>query len=467
MQAASGPAPTTVPQSSPPPAPGSVAAPFAGFAREAQPQTPLRAAVTAACRRPEPECVAALLDAARLPDAQAAAARLLATGRARKLRARKVGIGREGLVQGLVQEFSLSSQEGVALMCLAEALLRIPDRATRDALIRDKLADGDWQAHLGRSPSVFVNAATWGLLLTGKLVATHTEQGLAHALTRVLAKSGEPVVRRGVDMAMRMMGEQFVIGETIGAALDHAKRREREGFRHSYDMLGEAALTQADAARYSAAYADAIAAIGRASAGRGIYDGPGISIKLSALHPRYTRAQRERVMNELYPRLAALALQARGLDIGLNIDAEEADRLDLSLDLLERLAFEPALAGWNGVGFVVQAYQKRCPYVLDVLIDLARRSKRRLMVRLVKGAYWDSEIKRAQVDGQLDYPVYTRKCHTDVSYLASARKLLAAPAEVYPQFATHNAHTLAAIYQMAGQNYYAGQYEFQCLHGMG
>jgi len=437
------------------------------FEDEVPTQPPSRAAISAAHRRPEPACVAALIDRAALPADQAAAAHALAARLAGQLRARKVSMGREGLVQGLIQEFSLSSQEGVALMCLAEALLRIPDAATRDALIRDKIGDADWQAHLGRSPSVFVNAATWGLLLTGKLVATHTEQGLASALTRLLARSGEPVVRRGVDMAMRLMGEQFVTGETIEEALVRARRREREGFRYSYDMLGEAALTEADAQRYLAAYRHAIDAIGQASAGRGIHEGPGISIKLSALHPRYLRAQRRRVLDELYPRLRELATMARAHDIGLNIDAEEAERLDLSLDLLERLCMEPALDGWHGIGFVVQAYQKRCTAVLAHLIDLARRSRHRLMIRLVKGAYWDSEIKRAQVDGLDDYPVFTRKCHTDVSYLAGARQLLAAPDAVYPQFATHNAHTLAAIATLAGDDADRGLYEFQCLHGMG
>jgi RHH-type transcriptional regulator, proline utilization regulon repressor / proline dehydrogenase / delta 1-pyrroline-5-carboxylate dehydrogenase len=449
------------------PPPSIDAPPFVDFAQQIRPQSVLRAAITAAYRRPEPECVAMLLESARLPAEQAKAAHALATDLARKLRDRKTGVGREGLVQGLIQEFSLSSQEGVALMCLAEALLRIPDAATRDALIRDKIGEGNWQSHLGQSGSVFVNAATWGLLLTGRIVATHNESGLSRSLNRILAKSGEPLIRKGVDMAMRLMGEQFVTGETIQQALTNARRREAEGFRYSYDMLGEAALTEADAQRYLAAYEAAIHAIGQASAGRGIYDGPGISIKLSALHPRYSRAQIERALGELYPRLLSLALLAQRYDIGLNIDAEEADRLEISLDLLEKLCDEPALQGWNGIGFVVQGYQKRCPYVLDHLIDLARRTRRRLMVRLVKGAYWDSEIKRAQVDGLEGYPVYTRKAYTDVSYLACARKLLAAPEAVYPQFATHNAHTLAAIYQAAGKNYYAGQYEFQCLHGMG
>jgi len=431
-------------------------------------RSPLRAAITAAYRRPEPEAVPALLTEARLSAAAAAAAEALARRLAQGLRDRRSAAGREGLVQGLLQEYSLSSQEGVALMCLAEALLRIPDRATRDALIRDKISTGQWHEHLGRSPSLFVNAATWALLLTGKLVATHSESGLSSALARLVGKGGEPLIRKSVDRAMRLMGEQFVTGETIAEALANSRAREAEGFRHSYDMLGEAALTADDAARYLLAYEDAIDAIGRASAGRGVHAGPGISIKLSALHPRYSRAQIDRVGAELYPVLKELALRSRRHDIGLNIDAEEADRLEISLDLLERLCFEPALAGWNGIGFVVQAYQKRCPFVIDALVDLGRRSGHRLTVRLVKGAYWDSEIKRAQVDGLDGYPVYTRKAYTDVAYLACARRLLAAPDAIYPQFATHNAHTLAAVHELAGgASAPPGRYEFQCLHGMG
>jgi RHH-type proline utilization regulon transcriptional repressor/proline dehydrogenase/delta 1-pyrroline-5-carboxylate dehydrogenase len=439
---------------------------FADAPTEAR--SPLRRAITAATRMPETDAVAALLPRARQSPADAEASGRLALKLAETLRERKSAGGRSGLVQGLLQEYSLSSGEGVALMCLAEALLRIPDAATRDALIRDKIADGDWQRHVGRSPSLFVNAATWGLMLTGRLVATHSETGLSAMLSRLVGKGGEPLIRKGVDMAMRVMGEQFVAGETIADALRHAKAQEARGFRYSYDMLGEAALTARDAERYLDDYRRAIDAIGRAAAGAGVQDGPGISIKLSALHPRYARAQRSRVMAELYPRVLALVRQAKDHDIGLNIDAEEADRLELSLDLLERLCFEPALAGWNGIGFVVQAYQKRCPRVVDFVVDLARRSGHRLMIRLVKGAYWDSEIKRAQVDGQIGYPVYTRKPHTDLAYLACARALLAAPDAVYPQFATHNAHTVAAIHQMADPSAWApGQYEFQCLHGMG
>ena len=352
-------------------------------------------------------------------------------------------------------------------MCLAEALLRIPDAATRDALIRDKLAPGDWRAHVGQSPSLFVNAATWGLVLTGRLVTTTSEQGLSAALTRLIARSGEPIIRAGVDVAMRLMGEQFVTGRTIEEAIGNTREREARGFTFSYDMLGEAATTAEDAARYLDEYERAVHAIGRASHRRGIYEGPGISIKLSALHPRYQRIKRARVMNELLPRVKALAALAKSYDIGFNIDAEEADRLDLSLDLLEALSLDPDLKGWNGLGFVIQAYGKRCSAVVDWLIDLARRSGRRLMIRLVKGAYWDSEIKRAQLDGLDGFPVFTRKVYTDVSYLACARKLLAAPDAVYPQFATHNAQTLASVLVFAGPDFYRGQYEFQCLHGMG
>ncbi|EPP1034103.1 trifunctional transcriptional regulator/proline dehydrogenase/L-glutamate gamma-semialdehyde dehydrogenase [Cronobacter turicensis] len=441
--------------------------PFLEFAEQIQPQSVSRAAITAAWRRAETDAVPMLLEQARLPQPVAEKTHQLAWSLAEKLRNQKTASGRAGMVQSLLQEFSLSSQEGVALMCLAEALLRIPDKATRDALIRDKISNGNWHSHIGRSPSLFVNAATWGLLFTGRLVSTHNEASLSRSLNRIIGKSGEPLIRKGVDMAMRLMGEQFVTGETIAEALANARKLEEKGFRYSYDMLGEAALTAADAQAYMVSYQQAIHAIGKASNGRGIYEGPGISIKLSALHPRYSRAQYDRVMEELYPRLKSLTLLARQYDIGINIDAEEADRLEISLDLLEKLCFEPDLAGWNGIGFVIQAYQKRCPFVIDYLIDLATRSRRRLMIRLVKGAYWDSEIKRAQMEGLEGYPVYTRKVYTDISYLACAKKLLAVPNLIYPQFATHNAHTLAAIYSLAGQNYYPGQYEFQCLHGMG
>ncbi len=436
---------------------------FSAFAPAVSAPTALRQAITAAYRRPEPECVPPLIEAASLPPETKAAVAATA-------RALVEGLRRDGQVSGvaaLVQEFSLSSREGVALMCLAEALLRVPDAATRDALIRDKVAPGDWMAHVGGDRSLFVNAATWGLVVTGRLTSSVSEDGLGAALTRVVNRFGEPVIRKGVELAMRMMGEQFVTGETIDEALQRARELEAQGFSYSYDMLGEAAMTAADAARYNRDYETAIHAIGRASAGKSVVAGPGISIKLSALHPRYARAKADRVMGELLPTVKKLALLARSYDIGLNIDAEEADRLELSLDLLESLALDPELGGWSGLGFVVQAYGKRCPFVIDHVVDLARRSGRRIMVRLVKGAYWDSEIKRAQLDGLPGFPVYTRKLHTDIAYIACARKLLAARAHVYPQFATHNAQTLATVFHMAGPDFTAGDYEFQCLHGMG
>jgi len=441
----------------------SVAQPFSSFAPPLRKPSPLRDAVISACRRPEAECLAPLLPAATFEpttrQAIAATARSLAVA----LRERPT----TGIVAALVQEYALSSREGVALMCLAEALLRIPDAATRDALIRDKLGTGDWRSHLGDGRSLFVNAATWNLLVTGKLVAPATDRGLDTTLRQLVARSGAPLIRRAVAAAMRAMGGQFIIGETIDAALKRAATLEAKGFRYSYDMLGEAAMTARDAERYFDSYVQAIHAIGGSAGECGVIAGPGISIKLSALHPRYSRSQAERVLDELLPRVRELALLARRYDIGLNIDAEEADRLDLSLDILERLAGDPALAGWEGLGFVVQAYGKRCPFVIDFVIDLAKRTGRRIMVRLVKGAYWDSEIKRAQVDGLADFPVYTRKAHTDVAYIACARKLLAAREAIYPQFATHNAQTLATIYHLAGPDFSEGQYEFQCLHGMG
>jgi RHH-type proline utilization regulon transcriptional repressor/proline dehydrogenase/delta 1-pyrroline-5-carboxylate dehydrogenase len=420
----------------------------------------LRARITAAYRADEAATVQALLPEATLAPPALAQTQRLAARLAQGVRAAR---STAGGVDALMLEFSLDSREGVALMCLAEALLRIPDPATRDRLIRDKIGRGDWRAHVGRSPSLFVNAAAWGLLVTGELVDSRRDSALEAAVTSLLRKGGEPLIRKGVDLAMRLLGKQFVTGRTIVEAIANAREREARGYRYSYDMLGEAALTAEDAQRYVAAYEQAIDAIGDASAGAGIYVGPGISIKLSALHPRYSRLQRERVLGELLPCVAGLARRARERNIGVSIDAEEADRLDLSLDVFERLAADPALAGWDGLGIVVQAYQKRARPLIDWIIDLARRQGRRLPVRLVKGAYWDSEIKRAQVEGLRDYPVFTRKVHTDVSYLACARAMLSAPDAIYPQFASHNALTIATVHTLAGD----AEYEFQCLHGMG
>jgi len=430
---------------------------FQAFAHS---QTLLRRAITEAYRREEKQCVATLLPQAEMTREQVFSAKRLAHRLVSKVRDTRTHASG---VDALMHEFSLSSQEGVALMCLAEALLRIPDKQTADKLIRDKIGQGDWEAHLGQSASMFVNAAAWGLVVTGKLVSSYSKPGLMAALTRIVAKGGEPLIRKGVDLAMRMLGRQFVTGETIQQALANGRAREARGYRFSYDMLGEAAMTAADAERYYQDYLKAIHAIGKACNGRGIYQGPGISVKLSAIHPRYVRAQHARVMAELLPRLKSLFLLAKQYGIGISIDAEETERLEISLDLVAALARDPDLVGFEGIGFVVQAYQKRCPYVIDYLIELARETGHRLMVRLVKGAYWDSEIKRAQVDGMVGYPVYTRKVYTDVSYLACAKKLLTAQDAIFPQFATHNAYTLAAVFTLA-----AGlDYEFQCLHGMG
>jgi RHH-type proline utilization regulon transcriptional repressor/proline dehydrogenase/delta 1-pyrroline-5-carboxylate dehydrogenase len=408
--------------------------------------------------------------------------RIEATARRLVVAVRAARVGKGG-IDALLHEYALSSREGVALMCLAEALLRIPDAATIDRLIEDKIAGADWQHHLGHSESLFVNASTWALMLTGQVVTPgsrrnsvpaaargffETPRGrggdFGNALRRFLRRSGEPVVRQAVTAAMRILGRQFVMGRTIGEALDRAAADEGRGYRHSYDMLGEAARTAADAQRYLASYEAAIAAIGAAAKGRDIAAAPGISVKLSALHPRYEAAQRARVLEELAPRLKSLALRAKAAGIGFTIDAEESERLDLSLDLLAGIADDPDLAGWQGLGLAVQAYQKRALPLLDYLAALARRSGRRLMVRLVKGAYWDSEIKRSQERGLAGFPVFTRKVATDVSYIACAKRLLAAPDAFYPQFATHNAQTLATILEIAGGH---GDYEFQRLHGMG
>ena len=411
--------------------------------------------------RPEAEAVADLMQRRVLDPRERAEVR--AEAEALVQIARK-GASRHG-VESFLQQFSLSTPEGLALMCLAEALLRTPDDASRDALIAEAVSGGEWARHLGRSPSLFVNAATWGLMLTGRLVdiAPETAKDLPGLLHRLAGRAGEPVIRAAVTQAVRLMGEQFVLGRTIEAGL---QRAGREGFLCSFDMLGEGARTVEDAVRYEAAYASAIQAIAAARDGdAGPERGHGISIKLSALSPRYAPLQEARVWSELYPRILRLARLAAGADLNLTLDAEEADRLVLSLKLLDRLAHEPSLGAWRGLGVAVQAYQKRSPMVIDQVAALARDSGRRLMVRLVKGAYWDSEIKHAQVEGRPDYPVYTTKAATDLSYLVCADRLIRAAPDLYGQFATHNAHTLAAVRLMAERAGVA--VEYQRLHGMG
>jgi RHH-type transcriptional regulator, proline utilization regulon repressor / proline dehydrogenase / delta 1-pyrroline-5-carboxylate dehydrogenase len=321
-------------------------------------------------------------------------------------------------------EYGLSTDEGIALMCLAEALLRVPDAATMDDLIEDKIAPSEWGRHLGHSSSPLVNASTWALMLTGKVLAEDREPGIAATLRGAVKRLGEPVIRAAVQRAMKEMGQQFVLGETIADAIRRGRAKGAQGFTFSYDMLGEAAMTAEDAAHYLAAYRGAIAALAAEARSDDIRANPGISIKLSALHPRYEEWQRARVMAELAPVVLSLAQQAKAARMGLNIDAEEADRLELSLDLIEAVLSDPSLAGWDGFGVVVQGYGKRASAVIDWLHALARRLDRRIMVRLVKGAYWDTEIKRAQVDGFPDFPVWTRKAATDVAYICCAGKLL-------------------------------------------
>ncbi|WP_332766788.1 bifunctional proline dehydrogenase/L-glutamate gamma-semialdehyde dehydrogenase PutA [Phenylobacterium sp.] len=411
--------------------------------------------------RDETDAVTALLAAQPLSMLQRAAVRAEAED---LVRAARKSAKRQGVVESFLQEFSLGTREGLALMCLAEALLRTPDQDTRDRLIAEKIGNADWASHLGQSDSLFVNASTWGLMLTGKLVEVDDEarNDLPGFLKRLAERIGEPVVRKAVAQAIGIMGEQFVLGRTIEAAL---KRAGKEGQICSFDMLGEGARTATDAARYEQAYADALEAVGKASKGAGPEAGHGVSVKLSALSPRYEATHEDRVWSELYPRTKRLALIAARHDINFTIDAEEADRLTLSLKLLDRLSREPELGEWQGLGLAVQAYQKRARLAVDRVAEIARSSGRRLMVRLVKGAYWDSEIKRAQVGGRPDYPVFTTKAATDLSYLVCARALIAAAPNLYAQFATHNAHTLAAVQTMAAE---AGvKIEFQRLHGMG
>ena len=419
----------------------------------------LRDAIRAHYLPDEDATLANLVAAAGLSEAQRAEISARAAGLVRTVRS---SADRQ-LMEVFLSEYGLSTQEGVALMCLAEALLRVPDAETMDDLIRDKIAPHDWSAHSGESASIFVNASTWALMLTGR-VLDEGEGAIERTLRAMVRRLGEPVIRTAVSAAMREMGEQFVLGRTIDEAVRRGRDYIRKGYLYSYDMLGEAARTEADALRYHRAYADAIASLAGRSSGNEVRRNPGISVKLSAIHPRYEHAQKARMMPVMVERLTSLCLAARDARMGLNIDAEEADRLDLSLDVIEATLSNPALAGWDGFGVVVQAYGSRAPFVIDWLHALAERLDRRIMVRLVKGAYWDTEIKRAQTMGLPGYPVFTRKPNTDVSYIACARKLLGMTDRIYPQFATHNAHTVSAILEMADDLH---AFEFQRLHGMG
>ncbi len=351
--------------------------------------------------------------------------------------------GGVGGIEDFLHAYSLSTREGLALMVLAEALLRVPDATTADRLIEDKL--GDFAGHEVHSDVFLVSASAWALGISARVIASHeTPESILHEL---VSRLGRPAVRAATRQAMRLIGSHFVLGETIGDALTRGAAHPE--FRYSFDMLGEGARTAADAARYFDAYAHAIAAIGKAAGAAGLPQRPGISVKLSALHPRYEAISRERVMAELVPRVVALASAAKAHDLNLTIDAEEADRLELSLDVIAATLADPALADWTGFGLAVQAYQKRAPALIDWVVDLARKLDRRLMIRLVKGAYWDTEVKRAEERGLADYPVFSRKAMTDLCYMTCARKLLAARPQVYPQIATHNALTVASVIEAA------------------
>jgi RHH-type proline utilization regulon transcriptional repressor/proline dehydrogenase/delta 1-pyrroline-5-carboxylate dehydrogenase len=404
-----------------------------------------------------------LIAAAALDEATRAAITANAVRLVEKVRA---GLS-TGMLESFLAEYSLSTTEGIALMCLAEALLRVPDTGTIDDLIEDKIASARWLEHFDASNPLLVNVSTLALTLTGE-VLKDAGAGLAGTVRNFVQRLGEPVIRSAVMQAMRILGSQFVLGRTIEEAADTARKAEAQGFAYSYDMLGEAARTEADAKRYRTAYAEAIAVIAARCTATSVRDNPGVSVKLSALHPRYEFSKRGRVMNELVERALALAVMARGANMGFNIDAEEADRLDLSLDIIEAVLSDPRLAGWDGFGVVVQAYGPRAGYVIDWVAELAEKLDRRVMIRLVKGAYWDAEIKRAQVLGLDGFPVFTQKAATDVSYVANARKLLEKRARIYPQFATHNAHTVASVLHLAKElGADTTQFEFQRLHGMG
>lgn len=416
-----------------------------------------RTAINHAYLGDEGEQLDTLLPLAKLDETEHAQAKELARQLVTQVRTMERSLGG---VEAMLKEYDLGTQEGVLLMCLAEALLRIPDTTTADKLIQDKLSGAEWRRHLGNSSSLFVNASTWGLLLTGQIVKPDESPSL---FSRMISRSGEPLIRMAIKRAMGLIGDQFVIGATIEEALTRSVDETNRVYRHSFDMLGEAALTSADAKQYLAAYHHAIAILANHGDRGELFDHPGISVKLSALHPRYEHNQRQRVLDELPPLLLELALAAKAANINMTIDAEEADRLDLSLGIFELLLRNEALTGWNGLGIAVQAYQKRAIYVIDWLAELATQCQRQIPIRLVKGAYWDSEIKLAQERGLSDYPVFTRKIATDVSYRACVRRIFDSGDCFYPQFATHNAHSIASIITMAGQR----PFEFQRLHGMG
>ncbi len=420
--------------------------------------------ITNAYRMDETVAINQLLTEATLPEQARAHIAEIAKVLALETREYKK---KQGKIDTLLHQYDLSTDEGIALMCLAEALLRIPDKATMDKFISDKISTVEWKNHLSSENSLFINAATWSLLFTGMIYAPtlNNQKNLLSSLKRATSRLGVAMIRPVILQMMKAIGKQFVMGQDIQEALQRAVPLEKMGYRFSYDMLGEAARTAQDAENYFISYVQAIDAIGGSlQLVQSPEKNPGISVKLSALHPRYEFQQRERALKEIPPLLLSLAQQAKKYRIGLTVDAEEADRLDLSLEIFEKVYAHPSLSDWDGFGLALQAYQKRASFVIDWLAELATKHQRRIMVRLVKGAYWDAEIKLSQIQGQKNYPVFTRKNATDVSYLACAKKLLSQPRCFYTQFGTHNAYSVAAIMEMAGND---ADYEFQCLQGMG
>jgi RHH-type proline utilization regulon transcriptional repressor/proline dehydrogenase/delta 1-pyrroline-5-carboxylate dehydrogenase len=427
-----------------------------------RPADPLRQTVALAYHQDETAAVEALLSELRFDSATRERVQARASRLAHRLRAETAGAGG---VEAFMHAYSLDTREGVMLMCLAEALLRVPDAETQDRLIRDKIEDVDWLRRIARSESFLINASAFGLMLSGRVVGwDRPGEEVTTRLGRLVSRLGEPVVREAMRQAMRIMGQQFVLGQTIEQAIERARGTQELGYRYSYDMLGEGARTAADAERYLASYRASLERIAGSATQEGLHDRPSLSIKLSALHPRYEHATWRRQESELLPRVLDLARTAKARGVQLTIDAEESERLEPSLDLFAGLARHPDLAGWDGLGLAVQAYQKRAVHVIAWLAELARGAGRRIPVRLVKGAYWDGEVKRAQSLGVAEYPVFTRKVATDVSYLACAKRLLDGAELFYPAFATHNAHTIACVIEMAGNR---RDFEFQKLHGMG
>ena len=408
----------------------------------------------------ENELIHDLINSIKLSDIEKKDIILSAASLVEVLRSNK----KPGVMEVFLAEYGLSNSEGISLMCLAEALLRIPDAKTIDILIKDKLTDRGWVEHIGNSESTLVNASTWGLMLTGKVLENSKDPKVYNSIYSLIKKFGEPFIRKAVRAAMKEMGNQFVLGQSIERAIKRGKSYQDKGYTFSYDMLGEAALTNNDAINYTNAYADTISYLSKHCKSNDIKDNPGISVKLSALYPRYELVHKKAVLEILGDRLLKLALLAKQANMGLNIDAEEAARLDISLDIIEQVFSNPLLLGWNGFGVVVQSYSKRASEVLEWLYALSKKYNQKIMVRLVKGAYWDTEIKISQSEGMKDFPVFTSKAATDISYLACAKKLFNMTDYIYPQFATHNAHTIFSIIKIAKQNQ---NYEFQRLHGMG